>query len=378
MSPFLKYAREPFGPSAADNPAATDAGPDIPFRLRVTLGEMPSEDAFLVTLPSSFARLPLGELLAQAFPEEPERQAPVRAGFDLRENPDLPEMYGALVDVFRAWRQGRCALRFFAESGPELEPSDAVRQHIRSPRPAAATDVTDAALHLVVEQRFTPLDYAVRKGYAKGRVELLERLQADMVLYFIGEHGFRLEADPKSEADRRLLPIAQVLLSKNLIATAGDARAYELTEEGQQLLANTFAEAESYVDRYDLFGDVLFDRESGATAFGSGRGEDLRVQAYEAEGLDPVRVVFLMRLYASGPDDFGPDWRESVHDEEFFEGLLAPVADRDEIDEALLEEVIEAGLAYLEERGEEARALALQRELIGEGAVRGVEQASAN
>ena len=137
-------------------------------------------------------------------------------------------------------------------------------------------------------------------------------------------------------------------------------------------------EAGSYRDRYDVFGDVLYDLESGASSFGSGRGEDLRVQVYEAEGLDPVRVLFFIRLHASGPDDLGPDWREATHDEVFFEGLLAPVADRDEIDEALLEEVIEAGLNYLEERGDEARALALQREVLGEGAVRGVEQASAN
>ena len=330
---------------------------------------MPLEDAFGVSLPLSFARLPLRELIADTFPEEPDRQAPVRACLDLKENPDLPEMYDVLVDVFRAWRHGRCALRFFVISGPGTEPPQEVWEHVRPPRPTAATAATDAALHLIVEQRFTPLDYAVRKGYAEGKAQLLEKLQADMLLHFIGQDGFRLETDPKSEADRGLIPIAEALCRKKLLTASDEARAYELTDEGERLLANMIAEAESYMDRYDVFGDVLYDRESGASVFGSGRGQDLRVQVYETEGLDPLRAIFLIRLYASGPDDLGPDWREVIHDEEFFEGLLAPVADRGAIDEALLEEVIEAGLAYLEERADESRALGLRREVLGEGAV---------
>ena len=207
MSSGPKYAKETQQALATDGPAVMDARLDTSFRLQVTLGEMPSEDAFFVTLPSSFARLPLGELIAQTFPEGPDSQAPVRARFDLRENPDLPEMYEALVEVFRAWRDGRCALRFFvANSGPGIEPPQEVWEHDQPMRFMAATDATAAAPHLVVEQRFTPLDYAVRKGYAEGKAQLLERLQADMLLHFVGQDGFRLEADPKSQADRGLIP----------------------------------------------------------------------------------------------------------------------------------------------------------------------------
>ena len=55
-------------------------------------------------------------------------------------------------------------------------------------------------------------------------------------------------------------------------------------------------EAESYIDRFDLFSDTLLEPDE-EVEFGTGVGEDLRVQVYGSEGVDPVRAVFLLLLY---------------------------------------------------------------------------------
>ena len=109
--------------------------------------------------------LSLGELLDRAFSEDEAGQRHVRASFDLRENPDLPEMYEALVDVFSGWRGGRFSLRLFVNHGPEVGRSDAVGGHLRNDRPGAKGAAGVPLLDLIIEQRYTPLDYAVRRGF---------------------------------------------------------------------------------------------------------------------------------------------------------------------------------------------------------------------
>ena len=106
------------------------------------------------------------------------------------------------------------------------------------------------------------------------------------------------------------------------------------------------------------------DADARNIEFGAGQGDDMRVEVYESEGLDPVRVVFLLRLYDSTLDRFVESWPEEIHAEGFFNEVLRPVLDHQRVDEDLLGLIIEAGYAHNEELAEEARERAFQREAL--------------
>ena len=51
--------------------------------------------------------------------------------------------------------------------------------------------------------------------------------------------------------------------------------------------------------------------------------------AFLADGLDPIRAVFLLRLYDGAFDHRLRDWQDAIEGEEFYEGILEPVVNRD-------------------------------------------------
>ena len=358
-----KYAKTPGGEAFEGVAIEPAPGGETPLTLRVTLGEMDVEEAFLVTLPATGPQTPVGEFLERVFTEDRLGQEQVRAAFDLKENPDLPEMYDALIETFREWRSGRCSLRFFANHGPELGLSDELWRHLRV-QPSEPRGVrSNATLDLVIEQRYRALDYAVQAGYADSKAQLLEWLRDHTLLYFLDTEAASLEAGPESE-DGPLLAIVRPLHEAGLLSPSEEAGGFAITEEGRRVLSGLIAETESYIVRYDVFGDVLYDEESGAAMFESGRGEDLRVPVYEAEGLDPVRVVFLLLMYESALDRYAPDWQERTVREEFFDEVLTPVVDHLIVEDAVLESIIESGFAYVEEQEQRRRGLDAQREVM--------------
>ncbi len=125
------------------------------------------------------------------------------------------------------------------------------------------------------------------------------------------------------------------------------------------------AETESYIDYFDVFKAVRYDADAQTIDFDVPGGEDLRAQVFEEEGLDAIRVVFLLRLYDGTLDAYADCWRERIHTERLFNDILRPVLDHQRADDALLGSIIESGFAHNEERAEQAR-----ERRAGEDAVR--------
>ena len=86
--------------------------------------------------------------------------------------------------------------------------------------------------------------------------------------------------------------------------------------------------------------------------FGKGGGADYRVQVYDAEGLDVVRTVFLIRLYDGTLDEHSDSWLQDIHELDFFNELLRPVLDRDWAEDEIIDWIIESGFAHNEEQAE--------------------------
>jgi hypothetical protein len=343
-----------------------------PFELRVSLGDMRPEDALRVILPPEQAGLRVWELLDSTFSGDPESRSRVEETFDLRDNPDLPEIYAALLHVFDSRRMGRCVLDCFANRRTRVADSALVVDHLDARRTGEGDGPAHPVLDLVIEQKYHALDYAVAQGYWDSSADLLEWLRPLTLLYFLDKHEFRLPAAPAEENDQDLLAIAGTLQAKGLIAplegtgeeTGEETGTFAITELGRRTIGSMMAETESYIDRFDVFKDTAYDADAESVEFDKGRGEDLRVQIFIAEGLDPVRVVFLLRLYDGTLDEFAGSWPRLVHNADFFEGILEPVVDRDSVDEALIDRIIESGYAYVEEREEAARELRSQREIL--------------
>ena len=317
------------------------------FVLRITLGDMPIEDAFWIALPDDLSPLPLQHLFAQVFPPGPSLQQPFLQRLDTNGNPDLPEMYDALVEIFARAELGLCTLDTYVNHGPKLDDAADVAQHL-------TTDDAPPVLDLVLEQRFSAIDYAVHCGDFADPDEAMAWMRSRVLLFFLDSPDYALRADAVDDVDSALLPIARSLVEECLIDQPTEAEPFEITEYGMEALHGMTAEAETVVERYEVFADVLYDPESGECDFGTGLGADLRIPVYEAEDLSAARAVLLVELCDGELARLADDWRTAIHDREFFEALLLPVVERPLVDEKDLDSIIDAGFEYMERQVREA------------------------
>ncbi|MDE2823326.1 MAG: hypothetical protein OXK79_07455 [Chloroflexota bacterium] len=319
---------------------------DSEFVLRITLGKMPIEDGFWMALPDDLSSLSLGELFKRVFPSDRSLQQTFLQRLDVKGNPDLPEMYDALVEVFIREELDLCTVDTYVNHGPKLEDSAVVSRHLTKSEGPPVLD-------LVLEQRFSAIDYAVRREDFRDAGEALTWMSSRVLLYFVGALEYVLPTEPDDNADTALLPIAQSLVEEGLVERPADSGTFEITELGMEALHEMTAEAENVIERYEVFADVLCDPESGECDFGTGAGIDLRIPVYEAEGLSPVRVVLLVELCGGEFVRIDVDWRLAIQDREFFEALL-PVVERPLVDAQDLDAIIDAGFAYMEQQAHEA------------------------
>ena len=331
---------------------------------------MAAEDCLLVELPEDFANGSVSQLLDRVFPADEEERREIASRFDLRANPDLPEIYDVFLAVCEEWRDWRCRLRM-SSGGERVDLDNPVSRFI-SRRP---DDPPRLTLH--IEQQYGALEYAVRHGFRESRAELLAWLRSLTALYFLDKHEVRLPTGEPPDAAPGLSAALNSLQSQGLIspeepaedaadnaAPVAEPPRYVITPQGRRFIRELLAETESYIDLYDHFQDTHVDLDGELAEFGTGRGVDLRVEAFLAEGLDPIRAVFLLRLYDGTPDARLRDWTEIVESEEYYDAVLEPVVNRDGLPPAAMELVIESGYAWLEERQEQARREEQQREIL--------------
>ena len=308
-----------------------------------------------VVLPAEYAGLRIGELLEAVFSENEEGRAHLEELFDLRENPDLPEIYGALLEVLSRWRLGDYCLKISLDEDTAVELSDPTVGLLQPPGPQGSGHPSYPVLSLEMEREFPTLDHAVQEGYWEDKATLMGWLQSLTLLYFLDKHKFKLSPNPLTETARRTLTLAEDLVEGRIILPSEETGCFQITENGRRFLGSQIAETESYIDRYDLFKDVVYDEDGGTVEFGSGRGEDLRVQIYINEGLDPVRTVFLLRLYDGSLDEFTGTWQGRIHEESFYNEILEPVMEHHRVEDDLIGQIIESGFAHLEEERERQR-----------------------
>lgn len=123
---------------------------------------------------------------------------------------------------------------------------------------------------------------------------------------------------------------------------------YKLTERGKRVHDSYIEEAQNLIKKFDIYGDVDVDR-TGTAHFDTGSGRDLRVAAFEMEGVDPFRARFLLGLN-DGEWDKLPNWNQLINEISFYNEVFAPIeraTSIEEIGEEKLAAIIDQGKAKL-------------------------------
>ena len=318
------------------NPAAVET-----LAVSVSLAGLPVDAGLELTLPADYAGLAIGQLLEAIFPLDELSRAVVEDGLNTAANPDLPDIYDCFLPVLEQYRAGLCELRVTV-GGLPAELSEPVSRY------GQVVAAGLAELEVTIAPEYRALDYAVAEGYAASQGELLDWLRECVLLYFLDKHEYQLPAVAEGDAAAALGATVARLCGQGLLNLAEERGFYEIAPKGRRYIGRLLTETEGYIDRFDVFKDTLWDEDAGVAEFDRGRGEDLRAQVFVAEGLDPVRTVFLLRLYDGTLDEFAGDWPERMGDADFFQRLLEPVVNREQAPEELLPAILEAGYAYAE------------------------------
>ena len=329
--------------------------------------QLPADTTLYVELPGETRRLTLRQLLGRLFPGDSGGQAEVEARLDRKANPDLPACYAVLLALVEQWRSGLCRLSLATGRGwgRPAHPGDPVSAHVQMPPLCRRVGDGGADLTLTMLPGYRPLEWAVTQGYAEDRQHLLDWMQSCALLYFVDKHGCAVPppADPSLSEPCR--PVVSGLYRRRCLRAAADGNHSEVAATGRRLIGAMLEETEALIDGFDLFKDARWNEDEGAAEFDTGRGADLRVEAIIAEGLDPVRSVFLLRLYDGSLDPFADQWQRLVGDPAFFDRLLEPVVNRDmpPPPEEILTAIMEDGYALLDARAEAAAASVAQAEI---------------
>ena len=66
-------------------------------------------------------------------------------------------------------------------------------------------------LDLVIEQKLDVLDYLADAGYFKDKQTMMDFMQANMLMYFLDKHEYKLPVDPIAASDQQLMSNASTL-----------------------------------------------------------------------------------------------------------------------------------------------------------------------
>ena len=310
-------------------------GPNL--YLKITLGNMSEEDGFLCDLTNFSTDNTIASLIEYICDSD---WSPSKN--DLALNPDLEEMHIELISIFGDSIEGKSSLNFLSQ-GNEINTSDKIMTLAKTiPNYNADSDNKQALLlDIVLEQKFTPLDYSVKLGYWNSVQKFVYVLEEQSILFTLLNQAISiakiktLGKTVQSTIDR--------LNHQGLINEL-----YQLTEKGRSSCKTLLQRSTKLDNQYIIFADVKFDPVAKIVEFNTGDGEDIRTQVYQEEGLDPVLTFFEVNLIEDISEWF-MSWANSQNSKNFFNQLLNTSVIYKPLKSKSLEFIIEKGLANLDE-----------------------------
>lgn len=289
--------------------------------ITITTNHYPPDTAFTISVDPSCLSGTVGELfLDHLCPDDWDARHAVADELDVKANPDLPECYRVLTTIADQWRAGLVCVEMF--SGPELDepvaPDDPVERHLAD---------SGKCLTLMVNTEHHPVEWAVQQGYADDAEIVWAWLQSMAALYLVDRHEVAVPHPDSLDADDPMLWLLQGMHRRGALLWT-DEGAVQVGEVGRDVIAANLTETERLIDDFDRYSDVRWNRATEEAEFGTGRGADLRVPVMREYEADPLRSVFLLRLYDGSLDQWAGDWRTAIS-RDTLEALLDPVVNRD-------------------------------------------------
>ena len=321
------------------------------FILQVHLAGPSNENDFEMVIALAQRNLSVADLIDYLWPpcEGPYSEP----DFDEGKNPDSGEIYRLCGRAINDSRSQKCSINFKTGMGA-IGHTDTIDAHIHN-----------GILNLIVNYQYTPFQYAVARNYYETCKKIIDALQTQLMIHYLDRYTHILSNVAGDESHSGLLATANRLVEDDLLEYGEGQEGYEVTETGYRAMEIQVTDTEMMIERYDIFSDVDIDEETSETAFGSAMGLDIRVQVYEAEGIDPIRAVFSRMLYDNGLSR-GTDLNliDALCDKDFFSKSLEPVVNRDEVAATILDDVINDGLTLIEEDMEAREAHERHRRLL--------------
>ncbi len=325
------------------------------FDLRITFGDDPLDDAFWVTMPGAAETLTLGQMIElHLLGRSREERAAIMERLDTDANPDLPEMYLAIRRAFDDQTKGEAVLRFHINKGPsDIKLEEPVSRHF-SRAYSRRFDFDYRLIDLVLDVQ----EIAGASIPPEKQAELKRGLRLLLLLYLMDRYrqDFVFEGrafDTVGVEQVADWAVMQGYLDLSAKQVGRDYKGvYARTEAGTKLVRGVVRETDELIRKYDHFADVTLDDEP--PLFRTGRGDDLRLWVYQAEGLEPLRGAFLMNLENGYYDK---DWQRVFQDDAWFRELLTIAGAPCPVPAQKLERIIRAGRAWAEHnRDNRARA----------------------
>jgi hypothetical protein len=319
-------------------PPASDEG-GAPLVLRITLDDMELLDGFYMSLPLDAGSLSIeGAIRRYVLCENEEDRLKVKRKLSREPNPDLIDIYDALLYLYQQAETGKISLKYHINNGDsDIQPTDLVDQHQRFCTANGGYKLLDLVLE--VSDNLDPFS-----GLTYDRKDaMLENFRCIFVLYIMD----KLDYQPVESC---LKPVLDYLSSED-IGLIHVEDEYFITPRGYDLLSSIVDEAEFYIDNYDIFGDVYMKGHS-EIRFNTGYGDDLIVPVLMREGSDPHRAIFVAALYLGNMDYLASDLSALFSETPFRElfSLISYSPTVEDIGAELLDRVIREGRARIEEQ----------------------------
>lgn len=197
---------------------------------------------------------------------------------------------------------------------------------------------------LLIEGAAVPLPPGAQSMSQQEQIQEFARM---MLLHQISI-GFSLDVTKPYPELTELISFAE---SKGWIEVDVKSVSYKLTDEGKRVYQKYISEAQDLIHRFDIYADVDID-SSGNAHFDTGLGKDLRVPAFELDGVDPFRARFLIGLNDGEWNNLS-NWMELCQEPNWYSEIFGPVElapSVDDIGRARMESVVDQAKSLLRQQ----------------------------
>lgn len=332
------------------------------FDIRISFGDDPLDMAFWITAPGDAEGLTLRQLIDQhVMGTTREDRQRIKEALDTDNNPDLPEMYLAVRRAFDDMARGKAVVRFHINKGPrDINLDEPVWRHF-SRAYSREYDLDYRVIDLVLDV----IDTAGALVPTEQQEEMKREFRALVLLYLMDRFGQDFGFEGRNFDKIGVEAVADWAVMKGwLDLSAKDVRGeymavYARTAEGNKIVRGVVRETDELIKNYDHYGDATLEEPP---RFRTGRGEDLRIWVYKAEGVDPVRGVFLMNLENGFYDK---NWERIFADDAFFRELLSIAGSPSPVSPQKLDRILRAGRTWAAQHRDEAERESRASELWG-------------